>query len=256
MIKLKNISLKYPKFQIKDLNLTIGDGEIVAITGNNASGKTTLIKLIAGLIKPKKGVILIDGKTKGEQKIGIVLQNPDNQIIFNQVSDDIAFTLKNYHVPKDEFAERISSALKLVEMEDFAQSETFSLSTGQKQRIVIANMLAIKPEIMIFDEASVYLDPSTKQVLYKIFANLKQQGVTVIFTTNLIEEIAYADKIAILDGGNLVSFKTKDAMLSDLSDYRKLGVYIPLKLSLIEQFHASGCYDDEKLLQFIKARVK
>ncbi len=256
MIELVNVNLKYPKFEIKNLNLTIKSGEIVAITGNNANGKTTLVKIIAGLLKPRKGSVLFDGQKKTDQKIGVVLQNPDNQIIFNKVYDDIAFTLKNYKVPKEEFDSRINEALKLVEMEDFAQSETFSLSAGQKQRVVIANMLAIHPSVMIFDEASVYLDTSTKQVLYRIFKRLKKQGVTVIFTTNLIEEIVYADRTIILSGGEVVAFKEREELLKDLSDFRKLGFYIPLKLALIEQLQNPETIDDEKLLEVLKERLK
>ncbi len=256
MIELVDVCLKYPKFEIKNLNLTIKSGEIVAITGNNANGKTTLVKLIAGLIKPQKGKVLFDGQKKGDKKIGIVLQNPDNQIIFNKVYDDIAFTLKNYKVPKEEFDSLIKEALKLVEMEDFTQSETFTLSAGQKQRVVIANMLAIHPDVMIFDEASVYLDTSTKQVLYRIFKRLKNQGVTVIFTTNLIEEIVYADRVAVLDNGQMVAFKEKEEVLKDLSVFRKLGFYIPLKLALIEQLQSIDHVDDEELLEILKGRLK
>ena len=252
MIELSNICLKYPNFQIKNLSLTINSGEIVAITGNNASGKTTLVKIIAGIVKAHKGEVLIDGQSKSRQNIGIVLQNPDNQLIFNKVYDDIAFTLKNYKIPKEEFDTRIMEALQLVDMQDFVQSETFSLSTGQKQRLVIANMLAIKPNIMIFDEASAYLDPSTKQLLYKTFQLLKKQGITVIFTTNLIEEIVYADKVAILDRGSLVAFKPKEELLKNLSDFRKLGIYIPLKLAILEHLQNTTDIEDFQLLQVIK----
>lgn len=246
-IQLENVCLKYPKFEIKDLSLKI-DGGIVAITGNNASGKTTLIKIIAGLVKVKKGRVLIGGKEKHSARIGIVLQNPDNQIIFNNVYDDIAFTLKNYGLKPEMFESRIRWALRLVEMEKYIHSETFSLSTGQKQRIAIANMLAIKPDIMIFDEASVYLDPSTKQVLYKIFGKLKKLGVTVIFTTNLIEEICYADRVIILTDGKIVADKTRAALLKNLDVYRKLGVAIPLKLALLEKYGID--YTDEQTLLY------
>lgn len=254
MIKLENVYFKYPEFEIKDVNLEIDKGEIVAIIGNNASGKTTLIQLIAGLLKIKKGQISIDGVPvkKSEKIIGIVFQNPDNQIIFNNVYDDIAFTLRNFDIPKTEFDERIDFALSLVGMKDFKEKETFSLSTGQKQRIVIANMLAIRPDIIIFDEASVYLDPSTKQELYKLFLNLKNQGITVIFTTNLLEEVVFADKIVCMEHGKLEFVKERQEFLQNLSYFREKEIYIPLKLALIEKYKLFNCQFDEDVLMHLK----
>ncbi len=253
MIKVSNVHFKYPNFELKDINFEINDGEIIAITGNNASGKTTLIKLIAGLIKTKKGTITIDDVPikKSDKKIGIVFQNPDNQIIFNNVYDDISFTLKNHGFSKSEIEDNIDYALKLTNMLDYKNSETFNLSTGQKQRIAIANMLAIKPKIIIFDEASVYLDPTAKEDLYQLFLKLKSQGVTVIFTTNLLDEIVYADKVMVINNGVMEAFLPTSQMLSNLDIYRQHNTYIPLKLQLIEKFKIKDYQSNDSILQSI-----
>ena len=253
MIKVSNVQFKYPNFELKDINFEINDGEIIAITGNNASGKTTLIKLIAGLIKTKKGTITIDDVPikKSDKKIGIVFQNPDNQIIFNNVYDDISFTLKNHRFSKSEIEDNIDYALQLTNMLDYKNSETFNLSTGQKQRIAIANMLAIKPKIIIFDEASVYLDPTAKEDLYQLFLKLKSQGVTIIFTTNLLDEIVYADKVMVINNGVMEAFLPTSEMLNNLDIYRQHNTYIPLKLQLIEKFKIKDYQSNDSIIQSI-----
>lgn len=254
MIKIKDVSFSYPNFKIEKLNLTIDQGEIVAVCGNNGSGKTTLLKLISGHLKPQKGEVLIDDIPRGKSKVrvGVVFQNPDNQIIFNNVNDDICFTLKNYHVPKQEFNQRVTFALETMQMSAYQNSETMNLSTGQKQRIVIANMLAIDPQILLFDEATAYLDSNTKQLIYELFGELKTRGVTVIFTTNQLDEVAYADRVLLFEHGQLAADKNKQAALQDLSIFR--GMAIPLKLKLLNLLNSNISTDDD-LFQLIKDKL-
>lgn len=247
MIEVKNLTFKYPHFSFDNLNLKIDTGDVVAIVGNNASGKTTLLNILGGIIK-SKGEVLIDGEplSKSKAKIGVVFQNPDNQIIFNNVYDDIAFTLSNFKVDKKEFDERIDYALGLVQMQGYKKHETFTLSAGQKQRIVIANMLAIKPDIVLFDEASVFLDTQTKQLLYHLFRTLKEMGTTVIFATNLLEEVVYADKTILLDNGKVLKYDESPKIYSDEALLESLGVYIPLKIKLINKYNLKNLrFDDE-----------
>lgn len=252
MIELKNISFKYPCFEVKNLNLKFNSGEIVALVGNNASGKTTILNIIGGLLKTKGEILINDvPRSKSDAKIGVVFQNPDNQIIFNKVYDDIAFTLKNFNVDKKEFDERISNALAMVEMQNYKERETFSLSAGQKQRVAIANMLAINPEIILFDEASVFLDTQTKQLLYKLFIKLKEQGVTVIFATNLLEEIVYADRAIVLDHGKVLAFDTTQNLIQNLDLFNNLGMYIPLKIKLLNSFGITDAKFDDELFDKI-----
>ncbi len=255
MIKFENVFFKYPKFEIKDLNFEINAGEIVAIVGNNASGKTTILNLAAGLLKPKKGKILVDGKKPvcGKQ-IGMVFQNPDNQIIFSKVKDDIAFTLKNHKVPKSEWDSRISEALKLVHLENFEERDTNELSAGQKQRLVIANMLATKPQILLLDEVSVYLDPTAKQDLFKLLLELKDSGITIVFATNILDEIVFADKVIVMDNGKVVKFADKKDIIKDLKIFKDLNILVPVKLNLLNLL---GCYDlkfDDEILEEISRR--
>lgn len=256
MIEFRNVCFKYPTFSLNNINFKIKSGEIIAITGNNASGKTTLIKLIAGITKQKKGEILFNNtplKKCADLRIGIIFQNPDNQIIFNNVYDDICFTLKNFNINKEEFDSRIDHALSLVGMQDYKHKESFTLSTGQKQRIAIANMLAINPQVIIFDEASVYLDPLAKQSLYVIFQKLKQEGVTVIFTTNFIEEIIYADRVMILKDGEILKFTNTQDIIKNLNCFRELNMPIPLKLELIEKLNLTD-YSDLSILKKLKVK--
>lgn len=257
MIEIKNLTFKYPGFVFENLNLTIGSGEIVAIVGNNASGKTTLLNIIGGINK-FKGEILIDGVPlkKSTAKIGVVFQNPDNQIIFNKVYDDIAFTLKNHKIDKKEFDERIDYALKLVEMQDYKNHETFTLSAGQKQRIAIANMLAIKPDIILFDEASVFLDTQTKQLLYHLFLSLKESGVTVVFATNLLEEIVFADKTILLSNGKIMKFDESKKVFEDENLLRSLGIFIPLKIKLINEYGLQNVKFDDELIKALRDKKR
>lgn len=255
MIEFKNVYFKYPEFCLKDLNFVIDKGEIVAITGNNATGKTTLVKLLSRVTSPKKGELLVDDVPikKSGIKIGVVFQNPDNQIIFNKVYDDICFTLKNMGVDKSKFDERVDYALDLVKMSDYKYKDTFTLSTGQKQRIAIANMLAIKPDLIIFDESTVYLDPATKQLLYALFLRLKQDGTTVVFTTNFLDEIIYADRVLILKNGELVADKKRAELLKNLDVFRNLNMPIPFKLKLIEKMQLDTT-DDQEILDELEKR--
>lgn len=240
MITLNNISFKYnnSKFKLTNINYTFENNKIYAIIGNNGSGKSTLTQIISGILKPQKGEVLIDGeniiKTKKQNKvkIGIVFSNPDNQIIFNNVYDDIAFILKNYKIDKSEFDERINYALTCVNMLEFKNSETFNLSSGQKQRIAIAGMLSLKPEILIFDECTSLLDPTSKNELYKLFVELNKLGITIIFTTNILNEIIIAHEVLIMDKGEIVKSESPINLVKDLSTFNNLNMAVPTKLKL------------------------
>ena len=257
MIKFENVCFKYPKFEIKDTSFSIESGEIVAITGGNASGKTTLLNLAAGLIKPKKGKVLVLGeKPACGKNIGMVFQNPENQIIFSTVYEDIAFTLKNHKVPKSEYNNRISEALKNVGLEGFEKHETFSLSAGQKQRLVLANMLATKPKLLLLDEVSVYLDEEAKLELFKLFKNLKSLGITIVFATNVLDEIVYADKVMVLDNGEIKAFKTKQEIIMDLSIYKNIGLHVPIKLELLSILNKSELMFDQDIISELVGRLK
>ena len=207
MIKFENISFKYKSGEIilENLNLEINEGEIISIIGKNGTGKSTILNLMSGIIKPTKGDILIDNiNTKSKKdfielrdKIGIVFQNPDNQILFPKVYEDIEFALKNLNFENRK--QRIEEALNLVNMQDFQDRDTYELSLGQKQRINIASVLAVKPKYIILDEPTTMIDSKEKENIYKCLQELKKQGITIIFVTNNINEILLSDKILILE---------------------------------------------------------
>ena len=211
MIKISNLSYKY-KFSenvLENINLEINDGEIITIVGKNGTGKSTLAKLISGIIVPKNGEILIDDintknkKTKKElrKKIGILFQNPDNQLIFPTVKDDLEFALNNLEINNKE--NRIKVALNLVDMNDFYEKETYGLSLGQKQRINIAGILATGTKYIVMDEPTTMIDTIGKDKIHKIIKELKQKGYTFIIITNNSEELLLGDRIVILENKNI-----------------------------------------------------
>lgn len=188
-----------------------------------ALGKSTLAKLIAGIIKPTKGKVLIEGKdTKKKQnfleirrQIGIVFQNPETQIIFNNVEDEMRFGLENLGIDKQE--EKISQALKKVGLEGTNKQEAFTLSLGQKQRLCIASVLAMQTKYIVFDEPTAMIDPKGKKDIYKIVKQLKQDGYTIIYVTNVIEEIELADEIwEIADGTIKNTFASQEVSIEEL----------------------------------------
>lgn len=246
-LTLENVNFNYSKFKIKDVNLTFNSGEVVAITGNNAGGKTTLLGLISGIVKAKKGNVFIDDVPlkKSSARIGVVFQNPDSQVIFNNVYDDICFTLKNFEIPKAEWDKRINDALIAVGMEEFKKSEIFEMSAGQKQRIVIANMLAIDPDIIVFDESSSYLDTTYKDKFYRLILKLKEQGKLVIFATNVLEEIAFADRVIFISNGEVKFDLSKAEAIKELELFEKNNMYVPLKLKLIREFNINSGFDED-----------
>ena len=181
MIKLENVYYKYKteKNILEDINLEIYEGEIISIIGKNGTGKSTLLNLMAGIIKPNKGNIIVDNiNTKSKKdfielrkKIGILFQNPDNQILFPKVYEEMEFALKNLDISNRE--QRIEEALKMVNMEELKQEEIYELSLGQKQRINIASILAIKPKYIAFDEPTTMIDSKEKEKIYNIMKTCK-----------------------------------------------------------------------------------
>jgi len=231
MIKVDNIFYKYDgKNFIENLSFEIEKGDFVSIIGKNGSGKSTLVRLLTGIKKPSKGTILVDDiDTKSKKdfialrnKISVVFQNPENQLIFETVSEELKFILKNLKKPIDTFDESIDSALKLVGMEDFRDAEINSLSLGQKQKIVIASSLVQGTDYLVLDEPTAMLDPESKQMILKILKDLNKQGKTIVLITHDLAEVLYSDKILILENGNIVSEISTIDFLNDNSIMEKL----------------------------------
>lgn len=207
MIKLENVYFKYKtnkkdEFILNNLNLQINKNEFVSIIGSNGVGKTSLVKLISGLTIPSKGDIFInDFNTKSKKdfmnirnNISVVFQNPDNQIIFERVYEELEFTLKRQNLSKNEIKQRIDTSLTQVNMEDYKFSLTSTLSMGQKQKIIIAEALSLQTDYIILDEPTAMLDPDSKKQILNLLCELNKFGKTIILITHILDEIFYSDR--------------------------------------------------------------
>ncbi len=244
MIKVENVSYKYKNTNhkvLENINFSVKDGEIIAIVGQNGSGKSTIGRLIAGISKLKEGSIIIDNldiaKNKNykliRDKVGIVFQNPENQIIFNNIYDELSFSLKN--LEKTEIENRVNTALEQVGMLSFKEEDLYTLSLGQKQRIVIAEVLAKNPKYIILDEPTTMIDSQGKEKIYEIIKKLKQQGYTIICITNLADEILLADRTLILDNGNIAYEIERKDLIDKAYILDKFGIKQPTLLKILTE---------------------
>lgn len=234
---------------LQDIDLTIEKGEFVAILGANGSGKSTLAKHINGLLLPTSGDCLVAGmNTKSaediwqiRQQAGMVFQNPDNQIIAAIVEDDVAFGPENLGVPPAEIAKRVTEALQVVHMQEFRSYEPHLLSGGQKQRVAIAGALAMHPQCLILDEATAMLDPQGREEVMNVVRELHdKQGITVILITHFMEEAVAADRVVIMDKGQIVREGTPRELFTHVAAMQKLGLDVPLGAYLASKLRGKG----------------
>ncbi len=237
-IKLDNVTFEYEEgiFAVNGISLEINQGEYIAVVGRNGSGKSTVAKLINGLISPKSGSVTVFGMDTKEKKdifeirkrVGMVFQNPDNQMVATIVEDDIAFGPENIGVQREEIARRIDFALKATNTEEFRHRPASQLSGGQKQRVAIAGVLAIKPQILILDEATSMLDPKGRAEVNEVIRRLnKEEGITVITVTHYMEEAFEADKIIVMKGGDVAFAGTPEEVFSCEKELEECGLALP-----------------------------
>ena len=241
MIKLENVNYQYKNGEkvLENISFEVQEGEIISIIGKNGNGKSTLLNLIAGIMKPTDGRILIDEidtKSKKDflelrKRIGIVFQNPDAQILFPKVWDDMEFTLKNLDL--DDREERIQNALKIVNMENFKEKDIYELSLGQKQRINIANVLAVKPKYILLDEPTTMIDSLEKENIYHALLQLKKEGYTIIFVTNNVNEILLSDRIVILEEKKPKYILPKKEILNKIDCLTECEIKIPDMIKIL-----------------------
>jgi energy-coupling factor transport system ATP-binding protein len=240
---------KYEKCAISDINLEIKRGEFLAIVGQNGSGKSTIAKHLNAMILPSSGKVFVDTMdTCDENKVfeirravGLVLQNPDNQIVSTIVEDDVAFGPENLGINPEEIKKRVYFALKAVGMHELKKEFVSRLSGGQKQRIAIAGILAINPDCMIFDESTAMLDPCGREEVLKTLLHLnKKQGLTIILITHFMEEAVLADRIAVMKGGKIIKIGGKREIFSDLNLLESCHLSLPQSARLILSLRKNG----------------
>ena len=269
MIKVENVYFKYKSNKtniLEGLNFSVNDGEIIAIVGENGSGKSTIGRPISGILKLKSGSIKIDDIDVNKNynlikdKIGIVFQNPENQIIFNNIYDELSFSLKG--LEKSEINARIDWALKQVGMYEFKEHDLYTLSLGQKQRIMIAEVLAKKPKYIILDEPTTMIDSQGKEEIYKIIRELQKQKYTIICITNLADEILLADKTLILDNGKIVHEIAKEDLINKAYLLDKFSIRQPTLLKILTELKKNGIdlnakdFSISELIEILKVKIK
>lgn len=268
-ISLRNIFYRYntdtENFVLNDVSLDIDKGEWITLIGANGSGKSTLVKTLNGLNVPQKGEVVIDGLVLNEeniwiirQKVGMVFQNPDNQFVGSTVQDDVAFGLENIGLPREEMISRIDDALERVGMEDYRQVEPARLSGGQKQRVAIAGILALRPEIIVLDEATSMLDPKGRAEVLAIVQIIKEESnVTVISITHDINEAARADRIFVMEQGQIKHENTPEEIFKLGDELIDLGLNVPFGEQLKKELatHGLGVPNDymtkERLVEWL-----
>ena len=253
VIDVKNLSFRYKESQkyydVKDITFHVKRGEWLSIVGHNGSGKSTTVRLIDGLLEAESGEIVIDGQRLTEEnvwnirrQIGMVFQNPDNQFVGATVEDDVAFGLENQGLSRQEMKKRVEEALDLVGMLDFKKREPARLSGGQKQRVAIAGVVAIRPAILILDEATSMLDPEGRRELIETVKGIrKDYDMTVISITHDLEEVAMSDRVLVMKKGEIESTSSPRELFSR-TDLDQIGLDDPFANQLKHSLSQNG-YD-------------
>ena len=252
IIRTENLHFTYQGEENETLhgvNLEIEEGSFVAILGHNGSGKSTLAKLFNGILLPNEGRVLVNGiDTTHEDKlldvrrtVGLVFQNPDNQIVANVVEDDVAFAPENLGVEPDEIRRRVDSALKTVGMYEYRQHAPHLLSGGQKQRVAIAGVLAMQPRCIVLDEPTAMLDPvGRREVISTVTRLCREEGITVVLITHHMSECIGADRLVVMSEGRIVADGTPREVFAQVELLRSEGLSVPVTTELIYELNQDG----------------
>ncbi|MBQ6795421.1 MAG: energy-coupling factor transporter ATPase [Clostridia bacterium] len=242
MLKCENVTFCYESEEgenriiLDDVSLQIEKGSFVAVLGRNGSGKSTLAKHFNGVLVPQKGRVYANGMPTDEEKnlfeirrsVGMVFQNPDNQIVATTVEEDVAFGLENLGVPYEEMHKRVNEALKSVGMYEYRHKEPHLLSGGQKQRVAIAGVIAMKPECIIFDEPTAMLDPKGRKEVMETIKKLNgEMGITIVLITHFMEEAAKSERVIVMDKGKIVMDDKPGKVFSSVEEITRLGLDVP-----------------------------
>ena len=236
-------------YVINGIDLKIEKGSYVAILGHNGCGKSTLAKLLCGILAPTDGQILVDGLDTADEdkafdirkKCGMVFQNPDNQLVASVVEEDIAFAPENLGLPREEIRQRVDMALETVDMTSYAKHATYKLSGGQKQRIAIAGILAMRPECIIFDEATAMLDPTGRKEIAVAMKKLnREMGITVVTITHYMNEAVEADRIVVMNKGEIIADGTPEEIFSQVEKLQSVSLAVPQVTELMYLLEQDG----------------
>lgn len=252
---------------LENLNFAIEKGSFVAILGHNGSGKSTIAKLTNGILFADKGQIFVDGQQVVDddtifdirRKVGMVFQNPDNQIVSSIVEEDVAFGVENLGIPSDECRKRVDDALKTVGMYEYREKSPSKLSGGQKQRVAVAGIIAMKPQCIVLDEPTAMLDPSgRKEVIETVKKLNKEDGITIVLITHYMDEAVQADRVVVIDDGKIKMDSTPQNVFKNIEEIKSLGLDVPQSTELVYRL---GLDSDDTVLnaddcvEFIKNKL-
>ena len=254
IIEVKNVTYEYSDEDntfaaVKNLSLNIERDSFTVILGHNGSGKSTLAKMLNGLNKPTSGDVFVDGlNTKDEKteievkrKVGMVFQNPDNQIIASIVEEDVAFGPENLGIEPKEIEKRVDEALKATDMLQFKKSTPHRLSGGQKQRIAIAGIIAMEPECLVLDEPTAMLDPKGRAEIISTLHRLnREKGITVVLITHYMEEAQNADRVIVMNDGKIIADDKPKVIFSDVESLKRVGLDVPQTAELLYNLKKNG----------------
>ena len=256
IIHIEHISFTYPEEEGREtfaaldgVTLDIEAGSFVAVLGHNGSGKSTLAKHMNAVLLPLGGKVWVDGMDTCDEnlllevrrRVGMVFQNPDNQIVANVVEEDVAFGPENLGVPTEEIRRRVDAALKAVGMESFLLHAPHNLSGGQKQRIAIAGIIAMEPKCIVLDESTAMLDPSgRREVLDTVRRLNREKGITIVLITHHMNEAAMADRVVVMDDGHVVMDGKPREILTRMEDLRAIGLDVPHTVELLHGLREDG----------------
>lgn len=253
IIEIKNVTYNYTEDEVEytavdNVSLDIKRGSFTVILGHNGSGKSTLAKMMNGLNKPTVGDIFVDGiNTKDEEtellikrKVGMVFQNPDNQLVASIVEEDVAFGPENLGLEPQLIRQRVDEALESVGMAEFKNSTPHHLSGGQKQRIAIAGMIAMRPECLILDEPTAMLDPKGRAEIITTIEHLNKQGMTVVLITHYMEEAQNADRVLVMNDGRFIADGTPKEIFKNVSMLKSVGLDVPQTTELLYELNQNG----------------
>lgn len=252
LIRFENVDFTYKSEDendvtvLHDFNLNVEQGSFVALLGHNGSGKSTVAKLTNGILFPEKGCVYVDGQQVTDddsvfdirKKVGMVFQNPDNQIVASIVEEDVAFGAENLGLPPDEIRTRVDDALKRVGMYEHKDKAPHKLSGGQKQRVAVAGIIAMKPKCIVLDEPTAMLDPSGRREVVETIKMLnREEGITIVLITHYMDEAVQADRVVVIDNGEIRLDGTPNDVFKNVNRLKSMGLDVPQSAELIHNMN-------------------